>query len=169
MPTPEAITVRWADSGDRGAIADLVEQTKRHYGEEPETADAMEAAVAGWLESKPGHALFVIALANHIPAGYASVAVTPPAMGPSAALYLKELYVSAEMRSLGVGHELLAFLAEFCLAENIERIDLTTAADNDAGIRFYEREGAAIQRQKVPLRFDTASLKRLAAGPEGTG
>lgn len=169
MPTPEATIVRWAGPGDRTAIADLVQQTKHHYGEEQASADGMNAAVAGWLDKKPGHALFAIALVNDIAAGYASVAVTPPAMGPSAALYLKELYVSAEMRSLGVGHELLAFLARFCLAGNIERIDLTTAADNDAGIRFYEREGAAIQRQKVPLRFDTASLERLAAGPEEAG
>jgi|GEM_PF-1743761 len=169
MPAHDAITVRWAEPGDRAAIAGLVEQTKRHYGEEPATTAAMEAAVAGWLEAKPGHALFAIALANDAAAGYASVAVTPPAMGLSAALYLKELYVSADMRSLGVGHELLAFLAEFCLAENIERIDLTTATGNDAGIRFYEREGAAIQRQKVSLRFDTASLERLAAGREKPG
>ncbi|WP_425416602.1 N-acetyltransferase family protein [Oricola indica] len=169
MPEHDAITVRWAEPGDRTAIVDLVEQTKRHYGEEPETAAATEAAVAGWLTSKPGHALFAIALVDDTAAGYASVAVTPPAMGLSAALYLKELYVSDSVRSLGIGRELLTFLAEFCLSENIECIDLTTAADNDAGIRFYEREGAEIQRQKVSLRFETSSLERLATRPDGTG
>ena len=72
MPAHDAITVRWAETGDRAAIAGLVEQTKRHYGEEPAITAAMEAAVAGWLEAKPGHALFAIALANDAAAGYAS-------------------------------------------------------------------------------------------------
>ncbi|WP_193174359.1 GNAT family N-acetyltransferase [Oricola nitratireducens] len=163
MPAPDAITVRWAESSDRDAIAGLVEQTKRHYGEETETAAEIGTAVAGWLEAKPGNALFVVAFVGGAAQGYASVAVTPPAMGLAAALYLKELFVSPTARGRGVGHELLVFLAEFCLAENIERIDLTTATGNDAGIRFYEREGAAIQRQKVALRFETPSLERLAA------
>lgn len=95
--------------------------------------------------------------------------MTPPARGLCSALYLKELFVSPEMRGSGIGRELLAFLAEFCLAENIERIDLTTATDNEAGIRFYEREGATIQRQKIALRFETESLARLAAGRQKAG
>jgi GNAT superfamily N-acetyltransferase len=161
--TPDGIEIRWAESGDRTAIAGLLHETKLHYGEKPAALREIEAAVAGWLEPKPGHALFVIACADGVPAGYASVAVTPPAMGLASALYLKELYVGARMRSRGVGHELLSFLAEYCLAENIERIDLTTAAGNDAGIRFYEREGAAVQHQKVSLRFEKESLEKLAA------
>lgn len=163
--TPETVTVRWAESADRAAIADLVQQTKRHYGEEQGQASELEAAVASWLEAKPGHALFAAAFTGDRPAGYASAAVTPPAMGPASALYLKELFVSPEMRSHGIGHQILAFLAEFCLAGNIERIDLTTATDNEAGIRFYEREGATIQRQKISLRFETESLENLASKP----
>lgn len=165
---PDEIDIRWAEPGDRVAIAGLLLQTKHHYREEPAAPDEIEAAVAGWLESKPGHARFVIAHAGRMPAGYASVAATPPAMGLAGALYLKELFVSPEMRSRGIGHELLAFLARFCLAENIERIDLTTAADNEAGIRFYEREGASIQRQKISLRFENKSLGRLATRSERT-
>jgi GNAT superfamily N-acetyltransferase len=159
---PDDVTVRWAESGDRAAIAGLLQLTKRHYGEDPEPIAEIEAAVAEWLEAKPGHALFAIACAGAAPAGFASVAVTPPAMGLASALYLKELFVPAEMRSHGIGHRLLAFLAEYCLAANIERIDLTTGIDNDRGIAFYERAGATIQRQKVSLRFETESLERLA-------
>lgn len=44
---PGSLEIRWAEPGDRTAIAGLVEQTKHHYGEEPE---AIEAAVAGWNE-----------------------------------------------------------------------------------------------------------------------
>lgn len=170
MPVPpDAVTVRWAEPGDRAAIAGLLAQTKRHYGEEPDSAEALETTVGEWLEGKPGHALFAIACHEGAPAGYASVAVTPPAIGLSAALYMKELFVSADMRGLGIGHHLLVFLAEFCLAEDIERIDLTTATDNDRGIAFYEREGATVQRQKVALRFETDSLKRLASGTGRAG
>jgi len=167
--TRDDITIRWAGPGDRDAIAGLVQQTKRHYGEEQAPAGELDAAVAGWLEARPGHALFAIAFAGEQPAGYASAAVTPPAMGVSAALYMKELFVSPQMRGHGIGRHLMTFLAEFCLSENIERIDLTTAQDNEAGIRFYEREGAAVQRQKIALRFETASLERLAARRAKTG
>jgi GNAT superfamily N-acetyltransferase len=162
MPGHDAITVRWAEPGDRDAIADLVQQTKRHYGEEQARNAELEAAVSGWLEKRAGHALFAIAFTGSRPAGYASVAVTPPAMGVAAALYMKELFVSPEMRGHGIGRCLLTFLAEYCLSENIERIDLTTATDNSAGIRFYEREGATVQQQKIALRFDNESLHRLA-------
>ncbi|MCI5077494.1 GNAT family N-acetyltransferase [Oricola sp.] len=160
--TPEDVEIRWAGPGDRAAIAELVLQTKRHYGEEPAPAAAIEAAVADWLAQKPGHALFVIAHVDGAPAGYASVAVTPPGMGLCAALYMKELFVSSEARGHGIGHRLLAFIARYCVDQDIERIDLTTAVDNDAGIRFYERAGATVQKQKIALRFETASLRRLA-------
>ena len=65
---PDDVTVRWAESGDRAAIAGLLQLTKRHYGEEPEPIADIEAAVAEWLEAKPGHALFVIACAGGVPA-----------------------------------------------------------------------------------------------------
>ncbi len=34
-------------------------------------------------------------------------------------------------------------------------------------VRFYQREGATIQKQKIALRFDAASLDKLAAGGDG--
>jgi ribosomal protein S18 acetylase RimI-like enzyme len=164
--TPDEIEIRWAERGDLAALGGLVQETKLHYGEAAAPSAAIDRAVASWLDTKPGHALFAIAFADGSPAGYASFAVTPPAMGLASALYLKELFVSSEVRSRGIGHELLVFLARFCVAETIERIDLTTATDNEAGIRFYEREGAAIQRQKLFLRFETESLEKLASGED---
>ncbi len=160
---PDGIHVRWAEPGDGSAIAGLEQLAKAHYGEELEDREVLEAASEAWLVQTPGHALFVLALVDGAPAGFASIAVTPPAQKSYSALYLKELFVLSDMRSRGIGHALIAFIAEYCVAENIERIDLTTTADNDAGIRFYEREGATIQRQKIALRFDSESLKKLAA------
>ena len=162
VDTPNGIEVRWAGPGDRSAIAGLEQLAKQHYGERLEDRETLEAASEAWLDPKAGHALFVLALVDGAPAGFASIAVTPPARKYYSALYLKELFVSPEMRSRGVGHALLVFIAEFCVAENIERIDLTTAADNEAGIRFYEREGATVQRQKISLRFETESIEKLA-------
>ena len=159
---PDGIEVRWARPGDGSAIASLEQLAKAHYGENQEDRETLEAASEAWLARTPGHALFVLALVNGAPAGFASVAVTPPARKHYSALYLKELFVSPDMRSRGVGRALLVFIAEFCVAENIERIDLTTAADNEAGIRFYEREGATVQRQKISLRFETESIEKLA-------
>ena len=51
---PGSLEIRWAEPGDRTAIAGLVEQTKHHCGEEPEAIEKIEAAVAGWLEKNRG-------------------------------------------------------------------------------------------------------------------
>lgn len=164
LPTvaTDRIATGWAGPDDAVAIAALLVEVKRHYRQQPEALAEIEAAVTSWLDAGPGHCLFALARAGGEPAGLATVAVMRPATGLSGALYMKELFVVPARRGEGIGRRLLAFLAGFCLAEGLERIDFTTETWNEAAIRFYEREGAAIRGEKVAMRFDADGLRALA-------
>lgn len=164
MPTPEAPEIRWARPDDWRALAAILAEIRDHYRDEPIARDTIEARARDWLRPEPGCNRFAIAFAGDIPIGLVSAAIVRPVPGPGGALYMKELFVSAEWRGTGVGRRLLAFLAEFCIAEELERMDFTTEDWNDGALRFYQREGATVQRQKIALRFNSASLERLAAG-----
>ncbi len=155
---------RWAGPEDTSGLARLLTEIKLHYRLQPNAPGEQERAAAEWLQPKPGHGRFVLALAGKDAIGFTFVAVVRPATGLSGALHMKELFVSRHHRGRGAGRQLLMFLAGYCRAEGLERIDFTTENWNEDAIRFYEREGAAIQKQKIALRLDAASLKKLAAG-----
>jgi GNAT superfamily N-acetyltransferase len=106
---------------------------------------------------------FALARGGGEVAGLASVAIAHPGIDLERLLFLKELYVRDGFRDGGVGLELLRFLAGFCLAEGIGRIDLTTENWNEGAVRFYERLGAERHDQKIFLRLGTDRLRALAA------
>lgn len=111
---------------------------------------------------------FALAHAGGTIAGLACVSVAYPGGDLGRVLFLKELLVRDGFRGDGAGEALLAFLAQYCLAEGIGRIDFTTETWNDAALRFYERPGAVKQEQKVFLRFDRNALAKLADRSEAS-
>jgi len=167
MPKPEATEIRWAAPDDAAALAPLLAELRAYYDDDPVAPPLLEEKARTWLKPEPGRSLFVLAFVADQPAGLASVAVMRPVPGEVGALFMKELFVSERFRGHGIGKALLSFLARHCIAEGFERIDFTTDIENDGAVRFYEREGASVFKGKISLRFDSASLGKLASGEDG--
>ena len=78
-------------------------------------------------------------------------------------LFLKDLYVTRQARSLGVGRQLLVAMARIAVDENYCRIDWTTDATNEGAQRLYDRLG--IPRHAKPFyRLSGDDLRKFAAG-----
>ena len=76
---------------------------------------------------------------------------------------LKELYVSASQRSRGVGHALMAWVAQYAAQHGCHRIDWPVKASNTKGIAFYQRLGAAQVEDRLSFRITGPAVARLAA------
>lgn len=77
---------------------------------------------------------------------------------------LKELFVSQTGRGSGTGEQLLRWCARYAQDHDCGRIDWHVRAENQAGIRFYERLGARRVVDRVSYRIEGTALPALA-GP----
>jgi GNAT superfamily N-acetyltransferase len=157
------VEVRWARLADAADLALLLREIAAHYGQTPLTEAATMAATRQWLANEsPAYRHFALARRDGVVAGLASIAIAHPGIDLTRLLFLKELFVRDGFRSAGVGLSLVRFLAGYCQAEGIGRIDLTTEDGNEGAIRFYGRLGADRHGQKLFLRLEQAALARLA-------
>jgi GNAT superfamily N-acetyltransferase len=153
------ITIRFAGPGDSEALAAMIDAQDRYRGSQRPAGEA-RSAVEGWLRDGAGGTRFVLALAGDQPVGFASFAVLYPGRALSGMLFLKDVFVVAERRSQGIGEEVMRFLAEFCAAKGIERIDWLVKTARSQ--HFYERLGATLQTRKRAMRLDGQALADLA-------
>jgi len=82
---------------------------------------------------------------------------------------MKELYVTSDYRSRGVGRQLMAWIAQYAVAKNCVRFDWTVDADNRSALDFYHQLGATQVTDKLYFRFAGPDLAALASRGEGQG
>lgn len=75
---------------------------------------------------------------------------------------LKELYVKAAQRGVGVGRALMAWVAGYAIAQGCHRIDWPVKATNARGIALYERLGARQVADRLSYRLTQPALGALA-------
>ncbi|MBL8567968.1 MAG: GNAT family N-acetyltransferase [Phreatobacter sp.] len=157
------LTIRIAGPGDDAAIAAMNQAMDRFYrpGDEPDAAGDVVALMERIrADTQLGTQ---VALAFHAgqPAGIAFFALIHPGRRLGGLLFLKDLFVAEEARSLGTGEAMMRFLARFAAGKGIRRIDLTAEPDNKGAQRFYERLGMKV-RPAVFYRLEGEALARLA-------
>lgn len=77
-------------------------------------------------------------------------------------LYLEDLFVDAEARSLGAGEALMRALAAEAQRRGCAWMDWIVLTDNLGGQRFYERLGAKLQPEWRLWRLEGEALAALA-------
>ncbi len=77
-------------------------------------------------------------------------------------LHLEDLLVRARYRKAGVATALMAALAREALATGCARFDWHVLDWNIGAIEFYERRGAVVQREWLPVRLEGPALVSLA-------
>jgi ribosomal protein S18 acetylase RimI-like enzyme len=160
------VTVREARSRDADIVGSLIDAMDAHYNGAGNTSgEALAAACARQaLESNEG-THFLIAELEGRPVGIACFAVIRPGRQLKGLVFLKDLFVVPEARSLGVGRALMRELARYAMARDIGRIDLTTDVANAGAQRLYEELGG--RRQEIlRYQYDGDRLRALAGRSE---
>ena len=156
------ITVRFAGPDDGDVLAAMIDAMDRYYEDPERRPGETREAAERWLRGEQGDTRFVLALNGDAPLGLAVVGILYPGNALKGLLFLKDLFVAAEYRDRGIGHDLMRFLAVFCRDHDIGRIDWVI--ETEKAQRFYERLGARSQPQKTFMRLDGAALADLAKG-----
>jgi GNAT superfamily N-acetyltransferase len=166
----DVIDIRLATPEDHGDIALVNQAMDRHYNPhlEPNSVEEVTNLLARIERDRRFGTQFALARHDGRPVGFAAFAVIHPGRRLAGLVFLKDLFVAPEARSLGAGEALMRFLARFCRDNGIGRIDLTAEPHNAGAMRFYERLGMAV-RPAVFYRLDGEGLAKLAEDPSSGG
>ncbi len=138
------------------------------YEREP---DAVEATAAGLLRDGFGpHPFFECLIAEHdgLPAGFALYFFNYSTWLGRPGLYLEDLFVSPELRGLGIGKALLQRVAAVALEKGCLRLQWEVLDWNTPAIDFYRAMGAEFLDEWRNVRVSGDALQRLAGSPRQT-
>ena len=77
-------------------------------------------------------------------------------------IYLEDLFVKPEFRSLGVGRIMLAYLAHTAISRNCGRLEWSVLNWNERAIAFYKSLGATPMNEWTVHRVTAKALQELA-------
>lgn len=129
-------------------------------GEVLPAPEAYAAMAEATIKTQEG-TRFVLCFASDEPAGLGCFAVLRPGRDLKGLIFVKDLFVRAEMRGKGLGRAMMQFIAEFALAHGIGRIDLATDIANEGARGLYEALGGVV-RPAVYFSFPESALEELA-------
>ena len=104
----------------------------------------------------------VICNINNKPVGFAVYFFNYSTWLGKHGLYLEDLYVSPEYRSVGAGKALLKHLAKIAFSKNCGRFEWSVLDWNEPAIRFYQSIGAKPQKEWVSYRLTGKALEEFA-------
>jgi GNAT superfamily N-acetyltransferase len=148
------LSVSLAEPADVPAIAALIEEMDRFYGEtEFAPIDVRIAEIkANLFDASSGIHVLLARDTGQI-AGLASYSFLWPAVGISRSIYLKELYVSSSHRRRGLGRKLMEALTAIAVDRGCSRLEWTTDRDNADARAFYAELGFDELSAKVFYRL----------------
>ena len=110
------------------------------------------AAPTLWYLTRIGKLPFILHLISHLPNFYY---FANDQEFPACEFYLATLSVLPEYRSMGIGAKMLQHARKLSRDLNLQNCSLHVTAENEGGIRFYERNGfkKAPPQYKSPTYF----------------
>ena len=158
-----SIAIRAARSEDASTIVELV-RALAEYEREPSAAVATEADFLrdGFGPTPAFRTL--IAERDGRAVGFALYFFRYSTWRGRRCLYLEDLFVRPEARGHGAGIALMRELARIAVAEECARFVWQVLDWNQPSIDFYERLGAEVTREWLPVRLEGDALLRLARG-----
>jgi GNAT superfamily N-acetyltransferase len=159
---PRDLDIRPATADDVDTIVALVRELAL-FEREPEAAVATrEDFLRDGFGPSP---LFHVLLARHLGdvAGFAFYFFKYSTWRGRPSLHLEDLFVRETHRKHGIASALMAELAAEALRAHCTRFEWQVLDWNQGAIDFYERLGAVVQREWLPVRVDGEALVALAA------
>ncbi|GAA2977502.1 GNAT family N-acetyltransferase [Actinokineospora diospyrosa] len=151
------VDIRLATEGDLKDILDLLGEIDKYYGDEmtesPEERERQTREILSGSEFKSARILIAFNMSNDA-IGFASFSALWPAAGSSSSLYLKELYVRENHRTLGAGKALVQHLLKIATEQGYSRVEWTTDRSNGGAQKFYDKLGATVNTGKLFYRVE---------------
>lgn len=97
--------------------------------------------------------------------GFAAWYVTFSTWTGKNGIWLEDLFVSPDVRGLGLGKAFLARLAQIAVERGYQRVEWWVLRWNEPAIGFYRRLGARDLDEWVHYRIDGAALQALGRAP----
>jgi GNAT superfamily N-acetyltransferase len=155
------ITVTPAQPAHAKAITEIAEEIDRFYGAtEVESAEIRISQIGEALFSDPPSAYALLAWDDGKLVGFAAYSFLWPAIGLTRSLFLKELYVSANVRLSGVGKLLMQHLYDIAVKDGCSRVEWTTDSGNPISQAFYAELGVPVDESKLFYRVEGDELTR---------
>jgi GNAT superfamily N-acetyltransferase len=145
-----SVIIRPATPSDVAALADLLAERDRFYG--VTGPDPKPAAIADALFGPVPAGRALVAVHDGAVAGLAAYSFLWPAAGVTRSLYLKELFVRATARRLGIGRLLMRELHAVAAEQRCSRVEWTADTDQPDAQRFYAALGAEVLATKLFYR-----------------
>lgn len=76
-------------------------------------------------------------------------------------LYLDDLYVRPEYRSMNVGLELMTYVVQYSHDQGCQRVMWQALDWNEGAIRFYKKHGAIVLKEWLTLRFTREGMDKF--------
>ena len=156
-----SITIRPAAAHEMPLVLELVRELAVYEHLEHEMTATAEDFAAAVFGSRPC-AEVVFACIDGIPVGYALFFRTFSTFVGKPGIFLEDLFVRPQARNLGVGKQLLAWLARTALERGCGRLEWAVLDWNEPSIGFYRSLGAIAQDQWTTYRLTDEALERLA-------
>ena len=132
------------------ALAELLAERDRFYG--VTRPDPEPAAIADALFGPVPAGRALAAVHDGAVVGLAAYSFLWPAAGVTRSLYLKELFVRAAARRLGIGKLLMRELKAVAAEHRCSRVEWTADTDQPDAQRFYAALGAEVLATKLFYR-----------------
>jgi GNAT superfamily N-acetyltransferase len=155
------VEIRNAEVGDSALILRFVTELARYEKAEIEVT-ATESDIRNSLFGKTSTTSALICALNSEPIGFAVYFFNYSTWLGKHGLYLEDLYVSPDHRSVGAGTALLKHLAKIALSNNCGRFEWNVLDWNEPAIKFYQAIGAKSQDEWVGYRLTGKALEGFA-------
>ncbi len=155
-----------------GALAGVVALHIGYYAREWGFGRPFETKVAGELAEFLGRVdtsrdLFLTAWRGEVLAGSISIDATG---GGAMGAHLRWFIVSDDARGSGLGGALMGRAMDFCRAQGLDRVWLTTFAGLDAARRLYEKHGFVLAEESDADQWSGGVREQLfRLGPRTAG
>lgn len=130
------------------------------------TEESLRAALFG----DPPAAHSILAFDEGKPVGYATYFFTFASFSNKRGLWLDDLFVVPEFRGTGVGHAIMAHVAEIAVRHNCGKMEWMVLDWNENAIGFYQRLGATVltdwricrlNQERLPMMIGTGKTPRM--------
>jgi GNAT superfamily N-acetyltransferase len=159
---PKRITIRPATPEDAGAYLMLVEALAVYEKMPPPDGQAKTRLIEHLFGARPYYKLLV-ACDGGKAVGYAAYLTTYSTFLARPTLYLEDLFVLPEYRSLRVGHRLFVTIARIARAEGCGRVDFMVLRWNKLALDFYAKHGVKDMAEEWALhRVQGDEIRRVA-------
>jgi GNAT superfamily N-acetyltransferase len=156
------ITIRPATPEDAGSYLMLVEALAIYEKMPPPDAQAKTRLIEHLFGARPYYKLLV-ACDNGRPIGYAAYLHTYSTFLARPSLYLEDLFVLPEYRSLKVGHRLFVTIVKIARAEACGRVEFLVLRWNKLALDFYAKHGVKDMAEEWALhRLEGDEVRRVA-------